>query len=71
MNKAKFATLLELVESAYQYFSKDSILTGNYNQHAVLQVGLKVWRDYEEQLKQYRKDDADLLKLACFVARKL
>lgn len=71
VNKAKFATLLELVESAYQHFSKDSILTGNYNQHAVLQAGLKVWRDYEEQLKQYRKDDVDLLKLACFVARKL
>lgn len=64
----KFKELLALVENAYKYFSKDSILTGNYNQAAVMAVGLSTWREIESQIKHWRGDD--LLRLACFVARK-
>lgn len=70
VNRQKLKELLELVEYAYQYFSKDSILTGNYNQQAILQAGLKLWREIEDKITTYRACNQDLLKLACFVARK-
>lgn len=70
VNRQTFSNLLELVEGAYCHFSKDSILTGDYNQHAVMTAGLKVWRGFEDKLRVFRETDKDLLKLACFVARK-
>lgn len=70
VNRQIFTNLLDIVERAYVHFSKDSILTGEYNQKAIMQAGLGVWREFESQLKVYRSKNKDLLKLACFVARK-
>lgn len=70
VNRARFSEVLTLVEQAYQYFSKDSILTGNYNQAVVMKVGISVWRGYEDELVKVRKTNPDLMRLACFVARK-
>lgn len=66
----KFAEILDTVESAYEFFSKDSLLTGNYNQAAIMKVGLKKWQEVEAKLAELRKSSYDMLLLACFVARK-
>lgn len=66
----KFKEILQVVEEAYQYFSKDSILTGDYNQAAIMKAGLATWQKYELQLKPIRHTFKDMLKVACFVARK-
>ena len=45
VKRRAFAELLELFERAYAMgFSKDSLLTGTYNQAAVLKVGVGRWR---------------------------
>ena len=66
-----FKAVLALVEDAYQYFSKDSILTGDYNQAAIMKAGLATWQKYENQFKPIRHKFKDMLKVACFVARKM
>ena len=66
-----FNDVLILVEDAYQYFSKDSILTGDYNQAAIMKAGLATWQKYEMQFKKIRHKFKDILKVACFVARKM
>ncbi len=70
IKRTEFTTLLALVEAAYEHFSKDSILTGDYNQAAILKAGLGIWREYEAQFKEYRLKEYDMLRVACFVARK-
>ena len=70
VNRDDFEKLLAIVEQAYQFFSKDSILTGDYNQAAVLKAGLSVWREIEDKIRPYRQSKQKLLRLACFVARK-
>jgi hypothetical protein len=71
IDKEKFKEILRAVEAAYLFFSKDSILTGEYNQAAILKVGLKTWREHEDVLKPMRKQFLKMLKVACFVARKI
>ena len=66
-----FKAVLALVEDAYQYFSKDSILTGDYNQAAIMKAGLATWQKYENQFKPIRHKFKDILRVACFVARKM
>lgn len=70
IHRKSFELILSVVEQAYQYFSKDGILTGNYNQAAILKAGLGVWRELEDQIKVFRKQDFNMLRVACFVARK-
>ncbi len=70
INRAKFMEILALVEAAYQYFSKDSILTGDYNQAAIMKAGLSTWREFENKLKEMRNQNFSMLRVACFVARK-
>ncbi|MFU8927570.1 hypothetical protein [Acinetobacter puyangensis] len=70
VNVNTFKDILALVEDAYTLFSKDSILTGDYNQAAILKAGFKVWREYEAKLIPIRKQYKQMLKVACFVARK-
>lgn len=70
VNRSDFAELLDIVENAYRHFSKDSLLTGDYNQAAVLKAGLSVWREIEGKINPFRQSKQELLRLACFVARK-
>lgn len=67
----KFKEILSKVEDAYAFFSKDSILTGNYNQAAILKAGFKTWQNHESKLAKIRNSDKPMLKVACFVARKV
>lgn len=67
----KFKEILSKVEDAYVFFSKDSILTGNYNQAAILKAGFKTWQNHESKLSIIRNSDKPMLKVACFVARKV
>lgn len=70
IEREKFKEILMLVEQAYELFSKDSILTGEYNQAAIMKAGLRVWREIEDKLKVIRLNSFDMLKVTCFVARK-
>jgi hypothetical protein len=71
INRELFASTLEIFEHGYNLgFSKDSMLTGNYNQAAILKIGLKKWREIEDKIKVIRKDNFDLLSVISYCAVK-
>lgn len=70
INRVKFTKILNDVEDAYEFFSKESMLTGNYNQAAILAAGIEKWREIDNGLKIHRAQYADMLKVAVFVAKK-
>lgn len=49
-------------------FSKDSILTGQYNHTQMMKVGLSRWRPAEQRMELWRADDPGLLSLVHMVA---
>lgn len=71
VKRRAFAELLELFERAYAMgFSKDSLLTGTYNQAAVLKVGVGRWREIEARMSGWRKTAPGMMKLAHFCGQK-
>ncbi|MDZ7922740.1 MAG: hypothetical protein U5M23_01485 [Marinagarivorans sp.] len=71
VNRLKMIELIELFEIAYEIgFSKESILTGKYNQAAVMAVGFKVWRELEDKLSLWRIKYPGLMLLCNFCAQK-
>lgn len=71
VDRAQFAEMLAQFEEAYNAgFSKDSLLTGQYNQAAIMSAGLSVWRRVEEQMSYWRQHHPGLLQLAHFVGQK-
>lgn len=71
VDRSKFADLLELFEQAYtDGFSKDSLLTGEYNQAAIMKYGIGKWRKLESKLYGHRKNNGQLLKLVSYAAQK-
>lgn len=72
IDRRRFAEVLALFEGAYNMgLSKDSLLTGDYNQAAALKIGLKKWHEIEEAFKPIRVKTPDLLKVVAFCAQKL
>lgn len=66
-----FRQLLSQFEEAYTAgFSKDSLLTGHYNQAAILSAGLARWREIERQMSHWRTHEPGMLMLAHFCAQK-
>lgn len=71
VKRSVFVELIEEFEEAYNLgFSKDSLLTGNYNQAAVMSVGLPVWRSVEAKMSRWRSEQPQLLQLAHFCGQK-
>lgn len=71
VDRVKYTELLEVFERAYtDGFSKDSLLTGEYNQAAVLKCGLRKWREIEKVMAAWRRCDHDLLELVSYSAQK-
>ena len=71
INRELFAKTLEVFEQGYALgFSKDSMLTGNYNQAAILKTGLKKWREIEDKIKVVRKDNFDFFRVVSYCAVK-
>lgn len=71
IDRAKFTDVLAKFESAYALgLSKDSLVTGNYNQAACLKVGLQQWRTIEDYFQIIRLQLPDLLKVVSFCAIK-
>lgn len=69
--RSRFAELLREFEAAYEMgFSKDSLLTGNYNQAVVLKVGVGRWREIEESMSVWRRREPGLMQLAHFCGQK-
>ncbi|WP_299314220.1 hypothetical protein [uncultured Halomonas sp.] len=67
----RFAELLEAFEAAYALgFSKDSLLTGHYNQAAVLKLGVGRWREIEARMADWRRRHPGLMRLAHFCGQK-
>lgn len=66
-----FRELLKDFELYYSMgFSKDSLMTGQYNQAAIMSVGLSVWRKAEMVMSKWRADQPQMLQLAHFCSRK-
>lgn len=71
IDRRQFADVLTIFEEAYSLgFSKDSLLTGDYNQAAALKIGIKKWHDIEQAFKPIRVKTPDLLKVVAFCAKK-
>jgi hypothetical protein len=71
VNRSIFKLLLADFESSYSLgFSKDSLMTGNYNQAAVMSVGLPVWREVESKMSRWRSEYPQLMQLAHFCGQK-
>lgn len=71
IDRILFSKILDLVKIMYESgFSKDSILTGEYNQAAIIKFGLSAWHALECIAKQYRYTDQQMLRVACFVVQK-
>lgn len=71
VDREKLAELMELFEQAYAMgFSKDSLLTGNYNQAAIMAVGIAAWREIEQQMARWRSLEPGLMQLCHFCAQK-
>ena len=71
VDRRAFAQVLADCEAPYAAgFSKDSILSGGYNQAAVLALGIAAWRDLEAPLAAHRAQRLPLMRLAHFVATK-
>lgn len=69
VDRHAFAEVLADFERAYAAgFSKDSLLSGDYNQAAVLAMGIAAWRDLEAPLAAHRAQRLPLMRLAHFVA---
>ena len=71
VDRVKYTELLEVFERAYtDGLSKDSLLTGEYNQAAVLKCGLRKWREIEGAMAVWRRSDPHLLELVSYSAQK-
>jgi CRISPR type IV-associated protein Csf1 len=69
VERAVFQDVLKDFEAAYTSgFSKDSILSGDYSQAAVLALGIAAWRALEAPLAVHRAQRLPMLRLAHFVA---
>jgi hypothetical protein len=69
VDRLVFAEVLGDFETAYTAgFSKDSILTGDYNQAAVLSVGIARWQSLDAPIAAHRARRSPMLRLAHFVA---
>lgn len=59
-------------EDAYNKgLSKDSLLTGNYNQAAVMKIGISEWKGIEERMSKWRAKEPGILSLCAFCAQKI
>lgn len=66
-----FTQMLTEFEEAYALgFSKDSLLTGTYNQASVLKVGVGRWREIEARMERWRKTAPGMMQLAHFCGQK-
>lgn len=71
LNRLQFKACVAAFERLYSLgFSKDSILTGRYFPAQMFVVGTRAWRQAEEQLAPYRREQPALLALVHFVAQK-
>lgn len=71
VNAEKFKECLSDFEHAYSLgFSKESLLTGNYNQAVAMRVGIQKWRQIEETMKKWRVEQFDIVRLCNFCSQK-
>lgn len=71
VERSRYKEVLSSFEAMYSDgFSKDSILTGNYSQAAVLSYGLFKWRKMESFFSKVRSEENDLLELVSYSAQK-
>jgi hypothetical protein len=71
IDRCLFAAMLEQFESFYELgLSKDSLVTGNYNQASCMQIGVQKWREIENVMQEFRRRDSALLKIVSFVSVK-
>lgn len=69
INRQEYTKLLAIFEEGYNLgFSKDSMLTGEYNQASILKTGLKEWRKIDDEVKKHR--NTGLIKVVHFSAVK-
>lgn len=68
VNQTRFKILLASIENLYRVFTKDEILTGNYQSHRIKEFGLSEWETEEENIRGLRK--SGIFQLALFVARR-
>lgn len=71
VDRRRFSEFLEEFEAAYALgFSKDSLLTGHYNQAAVLKLGVSRWREIEARMAEWRSRQPGWMQLAHFCGQK-
>lgn len=71
VDRALFTEILDLFELGYNNgLSKESMLSGNYSQAAILKWGISNWRELESSLSIYRAKHYAMLQLAHYCARK-
>jgi hypothetical protein len=71
IDRNRFAAMLQQFEAAYALgFSKDSLLTGQYNTAVCMKIGLATWRNVEEGMAECRLKHGELLKIVAFCAKK-
>lgn len=65
-----FREMIQKTEYMYNLgFSKDSILSGNYNISQIVKIGLKTFEAVEQELKEFRKKGRQF-ELAVFLSQK-
>lgn len=66
-----FSEMLTKFEEAYTLgFSKASLLSGEYNQAAIMKIGIKEWREIEDEMKRYRDNYYGMMQIVAFVGQK-
>lgn len=71
VERSVFSEALQQFEDGYKVgFSKDSLLSGRYNQAAILSVGLDKWREVERNMSVWRAQYPGLLQLCHFCGQK-
>lgn len=71
VDRCLLAETLSEFEAAYELgLSKDSLVTGNYNQAACMKIGVQKWREIDAAMAQYRRHQPGLLKITSIVAKK-
>lgn len=71
VERTKFAQCLDQFEEAYSLgLSKDSLLTGQYNQSAILKVGVVIWHEVEKRMKAWRTMHPGWMTICHFCGQK-
>lgn len=66
-----FTEMLARFEGAYTAgFSKASLLSGEYNQAAIMKIGIRKWREIEDVMRVYRDNHYDMMRIVALIGQK-